>query len=203
MNKKGISVTFNGLILTFFMVAFVFSIYSGFKEAGSDKIEYIEQSIHDQTNISLPKKGLAIALFPQTLNSLTPALRNDWLPPKGEYTFILEDLPIIDGTDFIFIVPFMLLGMFLLKKWEEDNLLKAILVKALVFIGIFVITFISWKIIMYNLYLWSGSVMGLSKVFLLEFRQLMLGAIENITVPMLILSILGSLGIVNSLKKDN
>jgi hypothetical protein len=205
MNKKANSVpiTLNGVITAIFIAVFLVGIYSGLKAMGDENVDLFFGNLKNQTNISVQRKGSASLLLFPSLNSITPASRFDWIPPEGLHIFMLEDIPLIDGTDFILIIPFLLITIWLLKKVDFESMWKNILFKGLIYSGVALFGFIIWKVSMYFVYLWSGMTLGFTREFLISLREEMIISTGNLFLPMMVVSIIASLGLFNSLFKGD
>jgi len=194
MHKKAQSFSI-GMVFTVLLLSIMgFGIYSGIQSMGEENINTIEESFKNN-NITLQRKGIAGASFFISQNAVTPSLMKDWLPPKGKYIFILEDLPLLDGTDFIIIIPFLLLAIWICKYIDTDSAFKNFLFKALLIIGFVVFGYVLWKVFMLWLYYWSGQTLGISKEILINFRIGVNNAIGKYTGLLTVLTLAGAIGI--------
>ena len=169
----------------------VFGLFSSMQASG---ISFEE--IKNRTISEPGKTSISLFLCSQGLGMTTPALTKDWLPPKGKYTFILEDMPFLDAVDIIpvaiaIIVALIVVFYVPLFKFSENGLL-GVLYSCLLFVFLILFAVIVWKIIWYFVMIASCGNLGIENV--LEVRASLLSKTQDILKPLFLVSILTFIG---------
>ncbi len=203
MNKKAQGFTINGVITIILLAIMGFGVVSGLQNLGRENIDKLVTAFQEDNNVSIQKKGGAAMLFFISQGAIAPAIRKDWLPPKDKYIYILEDFPVLDGTDFILIIPFLFLAIWIAKKIEFDSLWKNILAKILLLVFFALFGYVAWKIIMLYVYYWSAETIGIGKDMAIMFREKIIDATARFAGLMTALTLVAALGLFKIFKKDD
>lgn len=159
----------------------------------------IVQNAKDAAIATGQKVGF-FGLFAQTLNNLVPTFRYN-IPGTDKYYIGINDIPYFDATDLFIMIPLMILPFIYLKKryLAVQGFDKLEILLLLLFL--LLISFIAAKVIEYWLYLYSASQLGLSAEQAIAIRESFIQKTEASKAILLIVSVMGGLAILLSLRK--
>jgi len=140
-----------------------------------------EEIINGTLNGSETAKGLG--LYSWGMMITTGAWQNDWLPekihPKGEYLFIIEDMPHLDSTVFVLPILFVVFIFWLVKiSHIEMTGWRAFWFWFIIFliaVGIVIATYIAG----YQALKRGGELLGIGAEKALEIRQDKVDILDN------------------------
>lgn len=194
-----------GKALLFAMI--MFSMYNVAVTLDDDSLNNMFSNVNN--TIVTQAKDAAIAtgekvgyfgLFAQTLNNLVPTFRYN-IPGTDKYYIGINDIPYFDATDLFIMIPLIILPFIYLKKRymavQGFDKLEILLLLLLLIIGSFLIA----KIAEYWLYMHSSSQLGLSAEQAIAIRESFIEKTEASKAVLLIVSVMGGLAILLSLRK--
>ncbi len=152
-------------------------------------------SLKNNTVENPEKTVLAVIGFNQGLNAITPAIRYD-IPEKvpvlgGKSTFMINDIPLPDGTDMIILIP-ALFGWFFFLRWlRQTNISFVAWLLLAVFGTLFFIIFM-WvmiKLFWYLVYILSAKALGMTGEQAISAREAVQVKVKDTIFVMILLSI--------------
>jgi hypothetical protein len=129
----------------------LFGLIEGVQQVGVDKLK-------NETAENPGKAFVGLLLYNEGLNGVTPAFRYD-IPEAvpilgGEYTYMINDIPLPDGIDMIIIIPALIAWFGVLKALKKKMsagawLIFALLVTPIFLVLMWVITKFIWLLLFY------------------------------------------------------
>lgn len=141
-----------------------------------------------------PGKTVAAAIgFNQGLNAITPAFRYD-ISEKvpligGKRIFLINDIPLPDGTDMIILIPALFLWFLALKGLRGN--INSIWWGIIAIFGTIIIIPAAWmliKLFWYGIYLWSAKALGWTIQQAKDFRDSVIISLGNVIYGMVLFS---------------
>lgn len=162
--------------------------------------ETFNQIFLDNNN-TFAQTGKDFMLMAITFGATTPAYRYN-LPFINGYIVGINDIPYLDLTDLIILVPVWLITMFFLKRINfKQKPIEVILIKILIIVIILIITFLFIKWFQYQLYLNSAVNLGIPRENAIQAREDVLARTEKVSGAIAVIAFLGGLAAIKKLKK--
>lgn len=154
-----------GTILLITML--IFGLYTAMRQSEDPK--KILKNITEEPQ----KKTPALACYAISFGAITPSITKEWIPPKDKKIFILEDFPLPDGTDFLFLGITVLLTFLILKVTllNTGNNWKKWVLAILILLLVITLSWIILKIATYFSMYACGESIGLDKESIDKSRE--------------------------------
>jgi len=174
-----------GLLDAFFVIFMLsvvgFSMFTAVSDPRVDPGALLNQTIENP----LATAG-KIFVYSQGLSITTPSIRFKWIPftDKDKYVYLLEDIPLLDTTDLLPLVLVTLVAL-MIMNWLpifKDGF-KGLMLKVLILIIIWMITWGVWKLFWYLAYVWSANSMGIDPHIAISARNKTINEFKDVLMP--------------------
>lgn len=182
-------------ILLFIMLGFlVFSLYNTIEEM-DNKEELYQEITGNPINTT---KGLL--LFWYGYSGTTPSYVNDWLPkwihPKNKFSYMIEDVPLPDSTDLLIIIPLILITFWILRRFDYFKHGQGLIWSIIIMLLVIIISWVTLKIIHYELMMQGIQSLGLNKEIVLANRMEINQGVKNYVPTFIILFLFTSMAVI-------